>query len=148
MGDEHDGGLRGGTDLEQLGLHVLAGHLVERAERLVHQQQLRVGREGSGDRDALLHAARQLPRHVPRELGELDELEHLVGTGLPLGLVPALQLERQLDVLLDGAPVEQAGLLERHAVVLVEPGLGGRLAVDGHLAAGRLDQVGDQPQQR
>ena len=47
-----------------------------------------------------------------------------------LGLVPALQLQRQLDVLLDGAPVEQPGLLERHAVVLVEPGLGGRLAVD------------------
>ena len=40
-----------------------------------------------------------------------------------LRLVPALQLERQLDVLLDGAPLEQPGLLERHAVVLVEPGL-------------------------
>ena len=47
-----------------------------------------------------------------------------------LRLVPALQLERQLDVLDDAAPVEQAGLLEGHAVLLVEAGLVGRLAVD------------------
>ena len=64
---EHDGRLRRRADLQQLGLHVLAGHLVEGAERLVHQQQLRVRGERPGDRDTLLHAARQLPRHVRRE---------------------------------------------------------------------------------
>ena len=63
-------------------------------------------------------------------------------------LVPALQLQRQLDVLDHGAPVEQPGLLEGHAVLLVEPGLGGRLAVDPDVAGRRLDEVGDQPQQR
>ena len=66
-----------GADAQQLGLHVLAGHLVERAERLVHQQQRRVGSEGAGDRDALLHATRELPRHVAGELGQLDQFEHL-----------------------------------------------------------------------
>ena len=54
------------ADPQQLGLHVLAGHLVERAERLVHQQQRGMRGQRAGDRDALLHAARQLPRHVRR----------------------------------------------------------------------------------
>ena len=90
-----------GADAQQLGLHVLAGHLVEGAERLVHQQQRRVGGERPGDGDPLLHAARQLPRPVVGEVAELDELEHLERPLAPLGLVPALQLERQLDVLGD-----------------------------------------------
>ena len=38
--------------------------------------------------------------------------------------------QRQLDVALDGAPLQQPGLLEGDAVVLVEAGLPGRLAVD------------------
>ena len=63
-------------------------------------------------------------------------------------LVPTLQLQRQLDVAFDGAPLEQAALLEGHAVVLVEAGLMRRLAVDDQLAGRRLDQVGDQAQQR
>ena len=60
-------------DLEQLHVHPLAGHLVERSERLVHEQDRRVDRERTGDGDALLHAARQLPRVVAREVDELHE---------------------------------------------------------------------------
>ena len=37
-----------GADADQLGLHVLAGHLVEGAERLVHQQQPRAARPAPG----------------------------------------------------------------------------------------------------
>ena len=117
------------ADPQQLGLHVLAGHLVERAERLVHQQQRRVRGEGSGDRHPLLHAAGELPREVLGELGQLDQLEHLERPRSPPGPVPALQLERQLDVLDDAAPLEQARLLERHPVVLIEPRVPRRLAV-------------------
>ena len=49
-------------------LHVLARHLVQRAERLVHQQERGMGRERAGDRHPLLHPARELPRQVLREL--------------------------------------------------------------------------------
>ena len=76
-------------DPQQLEVHPLAGHLVERAERLVHQQDRRVEGERAGDRDALLHAARELPRVVAGELAELDEVEHLARLGLALRLRPA-----------------------------------------------------------
>ena len=45
-------------------VHPLAGHLVERPERLVHEQDRRLEGERPGDRDALLHAARELVRVV------------------------------------------------------------------------------------
>ncbi len=46
--------------LEQLVLQPRADQRVERRERLVHQQDRRLGREGAGKADALLHPARQL----------------------------------------------------------------------------------------
>ena len=70
-------------DREQLEVEPLAGHLVERAERLVHQQQRGLERERPRDRDALLHAARELPRMVVAEPGQLDELEHPLDALLP-----------------------------------------------------------------
>ena len=63
---------------EQLQVEALARHLVERAERLVHQQQRGRERERARDRDALLHAAGELPRMVVVEARELDEVEHLL----------------------------------------------------------------------
>ena len=147
VGDEDHRGLCRRTDPQQLGLHVFAGHLVERAERLIHQQQRWMRRQCTGDRHALLHAARQLPGQVRSEVGELDELQHLVGALATLRLAPALQFQRQLDVPADGSPLEQPRLLERHPVVLVESGLVGRLAVHQHGARGGLDQVRDQAQQ-
>ena len=73
--------------------------------------------------DALLHAARELPRMVVLEAGQLDELEHLVDARLAPRAVPAEQLERQRDVLRDRAPVEEHGVLEDDPVVAVEPRL-------------------------
>ena len=45
---------------EQLVLQLVADQRVEGRERLVHQQDVGVGRERAGEPDALLHAARQL----------------------------------------------------------------------------------------
>jgi hypothetical protein len=41
---------------------VFPGLRVDRAERLVHQQQDRIAGQRAGQRDPLLHAAGQLPR--------------------------------------------------------------------------------------
>ena len=110
----------------------LAGHLVERAERLVHQQQGGALGERAGDGDPLLHAAGELGRAVPGELRQPDELEQLARPGTALAAVPAVQLKRQLDVGQDRPPIEQPGLLERDPVVLVEAGPPCGLAVDPH----------------
>ena len=45
------------VNAQQLVLHDPAGLRIERAERLVHQQDFRIVREAGGDRYALLHAA-------------------------------------------------------------------------------------------
>ena len=60
---------------EKLLVELVAHDLVERAEGLVHQEQLRVEGERAGDRDALLHAARQLPGKFLLEALEIDEIE-------------------------------------------------------------------------
>jgi hypothetical protein len=146
--DEEDGRAGLAADPRQLELHALAGHLVQRAERLVHQQQRGPARQRAGDRHALLHAARELARPVVGELREPDQLEQLVGACAAPGPALAVQLQRQLDVGADGPPLEQAGLLEGDAVVLVEARLARRLAVDERGALRRLDQVGDDAQQR
>ena len=49
-------------DPEQELLHLGAGLAVERAEGLVHQQDLGIVGERAGDRDALHHAAGELLR--------------------------------------------------------------------------------------
>ena len=62
----------------QLVLQAGAGDRVERAERLVHQQQRRVGGERAGEPDALALAARELGRVALRVARlEPDELEQL-----------------------------------------------------------------------
>ena len=48
---------------------------IEVAGRLVAEQQRRVGDDGAGDADALLLAARELPRVVLRAVGEADHLQ-------------------------------------------------------------------------
>ena len=63
-------------------------------------------------------------------------------------LVPAEHLERQRDVLRDGPPVEQHGVLEDDPVVAVDARLRRRLAVDRDRAGGRLDEVADHAEER
>ena len=135
-------------DAQQLEVQPLTRHLVQGAERLVHQQQRRVERERAGDRDPLLHPAGELPWVVVLEALELDQLEQLPYARRTLLAAPLQQLERQRDVLRDRAPVVEHRLLEDDSVVVVEPGAVSGLAVDLDDALARLDQVADDPQER
>ena len=67
-----------GPDALQLEVEALAGHLVERAERLVEQQHLRLDHERPGDGDPLAHAARELRGPRLLEALEPDELDEVV----------------------------------------------------------------------
>ena len=64
-----------GPDALQLEVEPLAGHLVERAERLVEQQHLRLDHQRPGDGDPLAHAARELRGPGLLEALEPDELD-------------------------------------------------------------------------
>ena len=133
---------------EELEVEVVANDLVEGAERLVHQQQLRIEGKGAGDGGALLHAARQLPGELALEALEIDELEVAPGALASLGRRIAHDLERQHDVALDGAPRIEGRCLEHIAVLALESRLAGGEVVDADGAAGRLLEIGDDAEQR
>ena len=135
-------------DAEQLRVQPLARHLVERAERLVHQKERRVERERARDRHALLHSAGQLPRMVVAEAAQLDEIEHLLDALASPLAIPAGELERQRDVLHDRAPVVEHGILEDDPVVVVAARLPRGLAVHDGGALRRLDEVADDAEKR
>src|SRR5581483_2663257 len=62
----------------QLYVHALAGHGVERTERLVHQEHGWIVQQGSRDRRALLHAAGKLARIAVLEAAEAHEADELL----------------------------------------------------------------------
>jgi hypothetical protein len=99
---------------------LVAGLAVEVARRLVAEQQRRVGDDGARDADALLLAARELPRVVPR--GRPGRRPSARCHALPaLGLRQLRQQQRQLDVPLGGQHRQQVVELEHEADVLRAP---------------------------
>ena len=72
MGDEDHRALEHAPKRQQVVVEPEAGDLVERGERLVHQQQPRLGHQRARDRDAHLHAAGQFARIGRREIGKTD----------------------------------------------------------------------------
>ena len=76
--DDHGRRVRLVVQAPQPDAQLLAHACVERAERLVEQQHLRVDRERAGEAHALPLAAGELRRVAVGEAFELDELEQLV----------------------------------------------------------------------
>src|SRR3954454_24585047 len=97
--------------LEQLVLQATAGDLVERAERLVEEEELRVQRERAGERRAHLHAARQLLGQVLLEALEPDESDGLARLLATQPGAAALELVQELDVAEHVAPGQQRRVL-------------------------------------
>ena len=133
----------------QLDLHVLAQLLVERAERLVHQHELRVEHERAGQRDALLLAARELARQAVGHALQAHHVERARDALSLLGFRDAAHRQRVGDVLPDGEVREQRVVLEHHAeVALVRRGSRDRLAVEHDVAGGRRLEAGEHHQRR
>jgi hypothetical protein len=57
MGDEENPFARARPDVDKQLLHGFAGHAVEGAERLVHQENVGIGSERARNADALAHAS-------------------------------------------------------------------------------------------
>src|SRR5262249_32041457 len=112
VGDEQDGFAVVAPDAEELGLHDLARLGVQGGEGLVHEQDVRVDGERSGEVGALTHAAGQLVRIVTLEAAQANQADQRVGTGDRFALGFALHLQAEDDVVHDRAPREQGVLLE------------------------------------
>ena len=126
--------------LELVVQHV-AGHGVERAERLVHEEDVGLLRERAGERDALAHAAGELVRAACRRsavrftrsrsssaLARRSRAWHLA------------DLQRELDVAPRGEPREQRRLLEHQRGAGVA-GVDGARARRGRARRSRLSRV-------
>ena len=145
--DHDEGDADVALDPLELDLHGLAQLEVEGAERLVEQQHLRVHDERAGQRDALLHAARELRRLGLLAPGEAHELERLVGLLVALLLADLALLEAVGDVVEHRHVREQrVGLEHGVDVALVRRDADGRAAVDLDLALRRLVEAGDHAQ--
>ena len=141
VGDEDDRLAVPVPDLEQFGLHDLAGLRVECCERLVHQEHRRVDRQGPGQVRPLTHPARELVRIVRFEASELHELDRLADARLLPPLASATHVESEPHVLLDGPPWEQRVLLKDHRHVAAARV--GDDATNSDLAGGRRNQPVD-----
>ena len=78
VGDEHHRLADLAVQPDDLVLHVAADQRVQRGERLVEEQHVRVARERAGQTDALLHAAGELVRIGLLVAGEPDQLDDLL----------------------------------------------------------------------
>ena len=133
----------------ELELHLLAQLEVERAERLVEEEDGRVVDERPGERDTLLLAAGQLPGAAGAVARQPHELERLAHAMRLVVLADALLPQPVADVLGDGHVREQGVVLEHRVdVTAVRRDARDRLPGEVDLARGRLLEAGDHAQRR
>jgi hypothetical protein len=148
MGDEHDRVADRAPQRNEVVIELEARDLVERRERLIHQQQGRVGDEPARDRNPHLHAAGEFARIGVAKLGEADLLQRPDDAlSRDIGR-DAGERERQRDIVRHRAPRHQGRLLEHEAdrkpvAPRARPGPAPRNG-----AARRLAEPCDQPQRR
>ena len=133
------------ADGEQFLVEVLAGHLVEGAERLVKQENFRGEREGAGDGHTHLLAAGELARMGGGPVIQTDEVEHPPGGRMDFAGGDAAQDLRDLNVPANREPRQQGRLLKHKGEL--GGGLLGREAVDAQAAPGHRAQAGDEAEQ-
>src|SRR4051812_40570507 len=106
VSDQQGGLLQLLLNLQHLVAQQEPGLLVKRRERLVHQHDLRLGRERARHRYALAHAARKLGRVAPLKSVETDQSDEMPGAVVALPLGQPGELEREGDIVDHRAPGE------------------------------------------
>ena len=150
--DEHDGGSEAPLDRQQVLLRLGADDRIERAERFVHEQERRLGRERPRDADALLLAAREFMRILVGELRgiELEKRQQVFDPRFDPRGVPPEQVRHRGDVACDGSVRKQTVALDHVADPVAKLVLVDRHrcpSIDENPARRRRDQPIDHPQQ-
>ena len=147
--DEDRGGAGRDEDLPQVPGEPVPQRPVQRAERLVEQQQLGVGGQRPGERDALLLAAGEGGGAAVGIPGQPDEIEQLGDPGGPRAAPRAAQPQRVADVVAHARLGEELPVLEHQGEATLVRGHAGEVgAAPADGAGGGLLQPGDRPQQR
>ncbi len=133
-------------EIQEVGAQGFGSEHVQRGERLVHQQQLRMHDQRASKADPLTHPARQLAWIRRLEAIEPDQVDRAQRAATDLLSRQALRLEPQRHVLEHREPGKDREALEHHRNAL-------RGAVDGRAskrqpAGTRLIEPRDEPQQR
>src|SRR3954452_6611290 len=130
---EQDRFLRALMDGGQLALQRLARLRVQRAERLIHQQNLRVDRQRPRNADALLHAAGELIGTAIARILQAHQIEIASRRFAQHPAAHPLHFQPERHVLKRGEPRQQRRMLEHHAAVV--PTAGDHVSIDRHAAA-------------
>ena len=137
------------VDILDLELKLVAQLLVESAERLVHQDDMRLENEGACKRDALLLAAGKAARQTLRGMAELDHVKDFGNLAADDVLRRLAHAQREGDVLEHRHVREQRVILEHHAdAAFPRWGVGSARAVDPKIARVGVQQARDHHQQR
>ncbi|MNO25436.1 hypothetical protein D3C76_152720 [compost metagenome] len=147
VGHVHHGHAQALVDVLDLHLHVLAQLLVQRAQRFVHQHQLRLEHQCPGQGHTLLLAAGQLAGVTLGEGIELDHVQHPLDPLADVGLAQVAHGQREGQVLGHGHVREQRVVLEHHAdVALVRRHVVDRAPGQQNFAGGRCFETGEHHQ--
>jgi len=145
MGDQHNRLASLVVDALQFQVHALARHGIERAEGLVHEDDLRIVHQRPADGGALLHAAGELPGILGLEILEPRHGQELAGPG-EMGLpVELAHLDRHHHVAQHRTPRQEHRILEDDAHIIRRLLYGD--AADLHLAFGRRYEAGHEFQE-
>jgi hypothetical protein len=139
MRDEDDSHLGTPPHRVQLLLHLLARQGIERAERLVHQQDLGVVDERANYGEALLHAARELIGVTVAEIPEANEAKIMLYLFSPRAAEPTHH-RTEAGILDDAHPGKERWLLEDDAAVGTRAS--DRLASECHASPRGPDEAG------
>ena len=146
VGDEQHRLAVGAPQIEQQIAHDLPRLRVERAERLVHQQDFRIADQHLREADALALAAREHVRIAVAERAQAHARKPGLRARARLARRRAGRLQPDGDVLQRGLPGKQRVGLEQIAGLAVERGK--RAAEDIDAAGRRRDQPGGDVEQR
>ena len=103
-------------DAQQLEIHLVAGHGIQSAERLIHEQQVRILDQRTADAGSLPHAARQLVRQSFGEIRNPGDVQKLEAASSIMPYVLSHQIDGEQHVVDDRAPGQHDGVLEDYAV--------------------------------
>ena len=119
VGDEYRGLVHHRGELQKFVLELATDQRVEGAERLVHEQDLRIGRDCAGEADTLLHTAGELVGELVAPSGQLDHGQDPLRRFPAPILGDAPDLERSRDIVEDRAMGHQGEVLKHHRDVFV-----------------------------